>query len=230
MVIRQSGASAAMAARGLADAPDQARQIAEHRGKTHQRDVAGIEQRLQPERLQVTPADARRVRPRGRSRPSARRRCRRRAGRRILRRRRCRSSAAAPRSRRFFRGRPTTNRPSLSAAPITPARSRTSERSASTPMPARPAACAAVTVAGPMVGRSMRSSWPGLAHLTSTPRVLPAMRPCPAQRLHPFEQAVGAFYAFERDGAAADRDRRLADVERADGARGGGGGLDVAPV
>ena len=55
----------------------------------------------------------------------------------------------------------------------------------------------------------------------------PAMR---AQLLHPFEQAVGAFDAFERDGAAADRDRRLADVERADGAGGGSGRLDVAPV
>ena len=51
-----------------------------------------------------------------------------------------------------------------------------------------------------------------------------------AQRLDPFEQAVGAFDSLERDGAAADRNCRLADIERADRARGGSGGLDVAPV
>ena len=41
----------------------------------------------------------------------------------------------------------------------------------------------------------------------------PAMR---AQIADPVEQAVGALDAFQRDDAAADRDRRLADIERAD--------------
>ena len=72
-----------------------------------------------------------------------------------------------------------------------------------------------------MVGRSTRNSWPGLAHLTSTPRVLPAMRPCPRSALTRSSRPSVPSIAFERDGAAADRDRRLADVERADGARRG---------
>ena len=48
------------------------------------------------------------------------------------------------------------------------------ERPASTAIPTRPAAWAPSTLLGPMAGRSARNSWPGLAHLTSTPRLLAA--------------------------------------------------------
>ena len=55
----------------------------------------------------------------------------------------------------------------------------------------------------------------------------PAM---PAQPLDPFEKAVRAFDAFKRHRAPADGDRRLADVECADGAGGRQSRIDVAPV
>ena len=55
-------------------------------------------------------------------------------------------------------GRPTMNRPRSSAISITRSRSTTSSPPASPTTPASPAWAAAITVAGPMVGRSIRRS------------------------------------------------------------------------
>ena len=128
----------------------------------------------------MTPADADELDRRGRSRPAARARGRRRAGRRIPRRRRWRSCSGVPapltapssrqaddeqaervgvvRSSPHSRG-PASGRPRR--------RCRQGRRRA----PRRPSR-------GPIAGRSARNSWPGLAHLTRTPRFLPASRPC----------------------------------------------------
>ena len=46
----------------------------------------------------------------------------------------------------------------------------------------------------------------------------------------PLEQSVGALDAFQRNGPAANRNRRLADVQRADGLCRRMGRLDIAPV
>src|SRR5690606_5537473 len=87
-----------------------------------------------------------------------------------------RSSVAHP---SHPRSNPTMKRPSSLASLTVSLQSRMKLRSASTAMPASPALWASFTVRGPMAGRSVRSSWPGLEHFTSTPRVLPASRPWP---------------------------------------------------
>ena len=58
MVTRQSGLAAAIGARGLADPPQQPRQVADDGAETHQRDLGGIEQAVQPLALQMMAADA----------------------------------------------------------------------------------------------------------------------------------------------------------------------------
>ena len=234
MVTRQSGFAATIARAVSPIRLQQSRQVADDGAETHQRDLCRHRTGLSARRLQVTPADADQLDRRGRSRLQRR------------------DDIGAEQIARFLAGddrhasaacaalTATVSRAGRSRkararrpASITPAWSSTSERSASTPMPARPAACAAVTVGGPIAGRSARSSWPGLAHLTSTPRFLPASRPCERSALHALEQPIGALDALERDGAAADRHGGLADVERADrlgGGECGGKILDVAPV
>src|SRR5690348_1128820 len=69
---------------------------------------------------------------------------------------------------------PTTNKPMRSAAWTMAARSISSVAPASTTMPLRPAAATAMTVSGPIAGKSARRSCPGLLVLTRTP---PAARP-----------------------------------------------------
>ena len=217
-------------ARGLADAPEQARQVADNGRKAHQRNLVGVEQRLQPQRLQMAAADADQADVAAGRRPQRR------------------DDVGAEQVAGFLAGdhrdfqrplrghgdfsggRPMTKRPSLSAASTTPAKSSTSERSASTPTPARPAAWAATIVAGPMAGRSTPQLLTGLGAFDQHAALLAGDPAMPAQTLDPFEQAVGAFDALQRHGAAADGHRRLADVERADGAGGGKGCIDVAPV
>ena len=183
--------------------------------EAHQRDFAGVEQRLQALALQMAAADAdeldlacRVVRrsARTRSAPS-------------------RSPDSSPATMAMLQRAGTAHAlvsrqaDDEQAEPHRRARSRrpcrgSSERPASTPMPASPARMSrGRRSAGPIAGRSARNSCPGLAHLTSTPRFLPASRPCARSVTVPAEQAVGPFDAFQRDGAAADRHRRLAVQE-----------------
>ena len=71
---------------------------------------------------------------------------------------------------------------------------------------------------------------PGLGELdqhTAPARGDAAMR---AELPDPVEQAVGAFYSFHGDHPSADGYRALPDIERADGASGRRGSLDVSPV
>ena len=55
----------------------------------------------------------------------------------------------------------------------------------------------------------------------------PAM---PAQFAGPLKQAVGAFDAFQRDNPSSHRNRRLADVERADRLCRHTARLDIVPI
>ena len=114
---------------------------------------------------------------------------------------------------------PTTKRPSRSARATISPKSSTSERPASTPMPTSPAAWAASTVAGPIVGKIGAQFLVGLGALDQNAALAAGDAAVVAQVAHPFEQQVGALDAFKRDGAAANGDRCLADVQRTDGAR-----------
>ncbi len=98
-------------------------------------------------------------------------------------------------------------------------------------MPARPAAAALFTVSGPMVGRSTRSSCPGLGALTKTPERPP--RPAlPAAR----NSAQRASMASVPSAASTARTwpftttAGLADVEATEGAHHLEGHVDIRPV
>ena len=144
--------------RGLADALQEARQIAHNGAQAHQRDFAGVEQRDQAQGLEMTSAraDQLHIAPAGRLERA--------------------HEVGAEQIAQFLTGddgyleragrghgaglpfRPMTNSPSASALSTIAAYSRTRVFCASTPIPARPAAWAASTVAGPIVGRSSRNS------------------------------------------------------------------------
>ena len=106
---------------------------------------------------------------------------------------------------------PDDEQPGASAARTTAARSMMSVRRPRARCRAAPPRAARETVPGPIVGRSTRRSWPGLATLTSTP-------PGPDRRSAgaAAEQRVGAFDRLDAEHHALLHDHRLADVERAE--------------
>ena len=170
-----------MARAVCADPPHQPRQVADDRAeRPSARSRRGRTGVFSPSALQMMAADADKLDSAGRSSAEARERDRRRADRRIPRRRRWPCAAACRRrSSAVLLGRPTTKRPSASAsrADRLDSRGPASGRPRRRCRPARPRVPRS-TVSGPIVGRSARNSWPGLAHLTITPRFLPASRPC----------------------------------------------------
>ena len=101
-----------------------------------------------------------------------------------------------------------------SAAAMVAARSAISTCPAARAMPARPAAAAFLTVSGPMVGRSTRSSWPGFGALTSTPASRALLEPADLAQLGAAgEHGVGALGGFDGQHVALGDHGRLPDIE-----------------
>ena len=80
-------------------------------------------------------------------------------------------------------------------------------------------------------GRKIRAQFlAGLGAFDQNAAGLPRHTAVATQQPCPVEQSVGPLDAFQRDDPAADRNRRLADIQRPDGLRRGERRLDVAPV
>ena len=128
-----------------------------------------------------------------------------------------------PDHEQFRAGRPQPRSPGGSA---TKASSLQPRRSRQGPPLAAPS-----TVCGPMVGRSMRWSWPSLAAFTSTP--VPAgvgIRPTRAQLCDPRQHAVGALGGLDGEHVTGGDHRPLPDVVRPDRAQQAEPAFDVGKV
>src|SRR5690606_12722383 len=132
--------------------------VAKNGADSHQRHVARIEKRCQPQRFEMATANAEQLDVAARlplHRPDeigAQQIARFLAGHDGDAQGSFSLHAPPPRVTGAFGGRPMTNRPSSSALPIISGPLNTRELPASTAIPARPAACASSTVRGPMDG------------------------------------------------------------------------------
>src|SRR5690606_19655028 len=166
---------------GLADTPHQPRQVAQYRAQAHKGNLARIEDRGEAKGAKMAAADAAQPDLAAGKRPKRLDHVRAQQVARFFPRDDCELQRAIRQGALVhvssLGGIPITNMPRALARAIIGGPSRTSVWPASTPIPARPAAWASSTVRNPIAGRSARTSCPGLAHLTRTPRVLPASRP-----------------------------------------------------
>ena len=213
MMTNASGRAATIVARGFADAPQQQRQPSQHRRKTHDVDVGHVKEADQALGRHRRTADADEADLPPRDTAESRHQF---AAERVA---RGLSGDDRKPQRRRAHGTPARKSPAASAAAIACGREAISTCPLASANPLREARLAAAIVAGPMLGRSTRKSWPCFRRLHEHAGAALARKPTLGfERGDAGQHRVRAFRALNGHDTAFEHDAALAKIE----GRGGG--------